>query len=633
MIATSNPLQYAPLMLVASIAAAVAGVGVAWWLRRRTMISIRNVYLATAGVVALDLAVNHTRIWPGLLVTIPVTALTVAATVAGRRWRLSDLGAGEELRAHEQQRRWLWEPRIPRREGETVRIATQGQILRERAWPQSESFVPMTADPDGPRVPRQSGRHVFTAGATGSGKTTSALRAAAGRVLKDRAALFYVDQKGDPDVEAFLRNLAGNAGVPFILFDPRAEADSDHWQPLWGTRPGEVVARVLAGIEKVNPYYTDTLRLHVGIVAAVLHTAGYWPPSFPLLVEASQVAQYDRVVTLARRHKDARPDLWRRVQHQEKFLQTRAGEEALGGGLVRLDLVIGEAWRAVLTPRVDPDGGLAAVNLTQAIRERAIVLWRTHVDTMADEAKTVTAVILNDIHASAAEAQRDGQPPARWTCVLDEFGAVIATAAGQALGLLQRGRTHEGQVYVVTQSVADVEALTGQAGLLASMADNFAGFIIHRQTAPESRDWLAKLMGTTALWQSTDQTSGHNATGTGTRRRVRQFRVSSDRFSELTVGEAAIHTSLGPPPVVCRVKQLRLAPAEPQRIGSAGRSACEMTVHAAKELPAAPTRKTSAASAATKATPGEDRSATGHVATANKARRPRMAAEEQADDV
>ena len=75
------------------------------------------------------------------------------------------------------------------------------------------------------------------------------------------------------------------------------------------------------------------------------------------------------------------------------------------------------------------------------------------------------------------------------------------------------------------------------------------------------------------------------------------------------------------------------APAEPERIGSAGRSACEMTVHAAKELPAAPTRKTTAASAASKATPGKDRSATGKVATATKARRPRIAAEEQADDV
>jgi hypothetical protein len=72
--------------------------------------------------------------------------------------------------------------------------------------------------------------------------------------------------------------------------------------------------------------------------------------------------------------------------------------------------------------------------------------------------------------------------------VLDEFGAVVTTAAEQALALLQRGCTHDGQVLVITQSVADIEALTATRGLLASMADNFACFIVHRQTAPESRD-------------------------------------------------------------------------------------------------------------------------------------------------
>ena len=184
------------------------------------------------------------------------------------------------------------------------------------------------------------------------------------------------------------------------------------------------------------------------------------------------------------------------------------------------------------------------------------MLWRTHVDQMPDEAQTITAVILNDIQACAVEAQRDG--PALWTCVLDEFGAVIATAASQALALLQRARTHEGQVHVITQSLADIEALTGQIGLLASMADNFAAFIVHRQTAPESRDWAAKLMGTNALWQSTDQTSAYAATGAGSRRRVREFRVSSDAFAELAVGQAVVHTTLGPPPALCQVTPVTL---------------------------------------------------------------------------
>jgi hypothetical protein len=86
------------------------------------------------------------------------------------------------------------------------------------------------------------------------------------------------------------------------------------------------------------------------------------------------------------------------------------------------------------------------------------------------------------------------------TLLLDEFGAVIKMAAQREIAILQRGRSHGGQVIMITQSVADVEALAGQKGLLASLTDNFAGVVAHRQTSPEWRDWLAKLMGTRALW-------------------------------------------------------------------------------------------------------------------------------------
>jgi hypothetical protein len=578
--------EHVAYYVAATLAGAASGCLLAWWQRRRTMLSIRNLYLAAVLAIALDAAAIRADYEPALRAGVALTSVTLAASAIGRRWRMSDLGAGEELRAHEQARRWLWQPRIQRAEGERVRIASQGQILRERAWPSDESYVPLTAQLDGPRVPRRSGRHVFCTGGTGSGKTTSVLRAAAGRALKDDSALFWVDQKGDPRTLAALRAVAAARQVPFVLLDPRAD-DSDHWQPLWGQRAAEVVARVLAGIETTEPYYADTLRKHVGVVACVLHAGGYWPPAFPLLVEASQLGQFDRVVAIAEHVSDTQPDLWRRVRDHQRFVASKEGEKALGGGLVRLDLVIGEAWRSVLTPRTDSHGELVAVSLADAIRQRAVVLWRTHVDVMPDEAKTVTAVIRNDIHASAVEAQTDG--PALWTCVLDEFGAVIATAADQALALLQRGRTHEGQVHVITQSTADIEALTGKTGLLASMADNFAGFIIHRQTAPESRDWLAKLMGTTALWQSTDQTRAYAATGAGSRRRVREFRVSSDTFSELRTGEAVVHTTLGPPPAICRVRQLELlAGAAPPRIGTGVRSACEIRVHPAKEIPAPP---------------------------------------------
>jgi hypothetical protein len=198
-------------------------------------------------------------------------------------------------------------------------------------------------------------------------------------------------------------------------------------------------------------------------------------------------------------------ELKRRVHEAGEWISAQEGQKAVGGGAVRLQVVMGEAWRPVFAPRVTPAGEHVAVSLVRAISERAVVMWRTYVDDMPKEAAMITVLALADMYAAAQVA---GAP---WTLLLDEFGGVMHIAASRALAMLQRGRSHRGQVIVVTQSAADPEALTGQRGLLASLTDNFTGFAIHRQNAPETRDWLAKLMGTTAIWQSTDQTTGHGA--------------------------------------------------------------------------------------------------------------------------
>ena len=212
-------------------------------------------------------------------------------------------------------------------------------------------------------------------------------------------------------------------------------------------------------------------------------------------------------------------------------------DEDLSGGAARLQVALALASREIVIPRITPEGDAVGVGLVNALKERAVVMWRTHADVMPDEAAAMTVLALADLHDAAGEA---GVP---WTLMLDEFGAVIKLAASRAMAILQRGRSHGGQVIVVTQSVADPEALSGQPGLLPSLTDNFSGVVAHRQTAPESRDWLAKLMGTRALWQSTNQTTGHGSqySGRGSARRVREFRIGSDTFAELGQGEAIIY--------------------------------------------------------------------------------------------
>jgi hypothetical protein len=99
-------------------------------------------------------------------------------------------------------------------------------------------------------------------------------------------------------------------------------------------------------------------------------------------------------------------------------------------------------------------------------------------------------------------------------------------------------------------------------------------------------------MGTTALWQSTDQTSGHgmNNTGAGSRRRVREFRVGSDTFAELPLGEALIY-SVHAKPTRVLVDPLILSDGQaPTRIGNGPRDRIEIDVDAATDLPAAPAK-------------------------------------------
>jgi TraM recognition site of TraD and TraG len=267
---------------------------------------------------------------------------------------------------------------------------------------------------------------------------------------------------------------------------------------------------------------------------------------------------------------------------------SRDGRRDLGGGLVRLELVMGAAWREVLTPRITADGTNVAVRLVEAMRQGAIVMWRTYADDMPDEAAAITILALADLHAAAGLARTP------WTLMLDEFGAVIHMAAARAVASLQRARSHHGQVIVITQSAADIEALSQQPGLLSSLSDNFTAFVAHRQTAPETRDWLAKLMGTRALWQSTDQTHSHGVhSGKGSRRRVREFRVGSDEFASLRRGEAVIYTTLGPNPRRTAILPARLPLGQPQAIASDVRDLCEIEVH--PEGTVAPTRRCSAA--------------------------------------
>src|SRR5450755_4064561 len=194
------------LDLAMVIALGVLGILGAWLLRRQTTLSVKNLYVAAVLVGLAFGASVAARAWSAVLVLAPLAAPALTGAASGRRWRLADLGPGEELRQHELSRRWVWQPAPSRRAGERMYIASQGEIIHKRPWPDDVEYVPMTARGDrGARLPLGEGQHVFECGGTGTGKTTTARRLLAARTLAHGAAALLIDQKGDPEDEEQLR--------------------------------------------------------------------------------------------------------------------------------------------------------------------------------------------------------------------------------------------------------------------------------------------------------------------------------------------------------------------------------------------------------------------------------------------
>jgi TraM recognition site of TraD and TraG/Type IV secretion-system coupling protein DNA-binding domain len=579
----------AALVACAAAGAAVGGT-VAWWLHRRTAVSPHCLYLA-GGTGPIVLLAALALLSPVLLVLAALwTSAGVVGAALGRRWRLAALGAGGELREYEQARTGLVRGWQRRRRGTAANgrtyIASQGELIREREWPATEPSVPMSATGAG-RLPRRAGRHLLIAGATGSGKTVSARRWLLARILADGVGVLVTDPKGDRDLESDLRAGARLARRPFVLFDPR-DPDTDRWNPLWSEDTGAAVSRLVAPIQAAEGnarYYADLLQIHLGTVAEGLRAAGLWPASLPLLLDACQLHAYDQLLALVRSAGDEHAGLIARMREHRQVITDPAGRRDLLGGTTRLRVVAGETWRTTLTP--EPERG--AVCLPDALRAGAVVLLRTWVDDLPEEAKAITSLFLADAAASALALPAGTE----WAALIDEFGGVLSSGAGErALALMQRARSAGGQVAISTQSVIDFAASTGNTALLDALADNFSAGVFHRQSSPESRDWLARLIGTREVWQLTDRTAGGGsyAEGSGSRRRVREFLIRPDDFRTLDTGQAVIWTTLGPAPEHITVNPAQLPAQPPDAVdpGSVYRP-CGPT-----RLPKQPARKSSA---------------------------------------
>ena len=83
--------------VVGMLGGSAIGFVVAWWIRRRTQLTIRHAYIAAVLLGVLLAGAGLANAGALAVAIVPFFFAATFASAVGRNWRLSDLGAGEDL--------------------------------------------------------------------------------------------------------------------------------------------------------------------------------------------------------------------------------------------------------------------------------------------------------------------------------------------------------------------------------------------------------------------------------------------------------------------------------------------------------------------------------------------------------
>jgi conjugal transfer pilus assembly protein TraD len=374
------------------------------------------------------------------------------------------------------------------------------------------------------------GRHSLLIGATGAGKTNTVM----GTIHANLAAgcgVVAIDPKGDTELARRLRQAAYDLDRPFWHFS--LDGPSHRWNPLANGGPTERADKLIGAEEWTEPHYKRLYQRYLLALFLAMHGRGDEPD----LAKVVNLLYPDRLALYVRE-----------IQHAELaeqlglYLGSMTAEETrdLAGLRNRLAILVEGEHRDLFSSEGDPT---EQIDLLLAITQGAVVLFSLNSNSNPETAKLLGAAIFQDLKhvAGILETHPERQWPA--AVVVDEFGAF---GADHVLGLFQRARSAKLSLTLITQELADLQAV-GPA-FRDQVIGNVETIIAHRQSTPESAELVAKLGGTREIWDYTFQTEDRwptgpaDRSGLGSKRRGHEFYIGPDTIKALTTGEAIVIT-------------------------------------------------------------------------------------------
>ena len=439
----------------------------------------------------------------------PLLAAGLSATFCGRRWHRADIRAGGDLA----------QTAAGRLSPLDVLRRLLQRLWRERLRPVTAGGTLIGCDSDGAavRIPlgrREGASHTLVVGATGSGKTVTQTAILARAIAHGMGAV-VVDPKGDPYLRAHLRAVADRYGRRFVEWTPDGPVV---YNPFARGSETEIADKALAGERYTEPHYQRQAQRYLGHEVRVLRAAGI-EVSLPVLVAHMEPV---RLEVAARRIDEAA------AQATFDYLDglNARQQRDLSGTRDRLAVLAESDVGRWLDPQTPT--GLPPLDLLEAIRERAVVLFSLDADRRPLLASMLGAAVVGDLVSCVAALQVE---PVPCLVAIDEFSAVSAEHVSRLFG---RARSAAVSLLLGTQELSDLR-VAGRSGLLEQVLGNVGAVVAHRQIVPGSADLLSGVAGTRGGWSASVRPDG-----SATRMRVREYVIHPDQIKGLPRGCAAV---------------------------------------------------------------------------------------------
>ena len=380
---------------------------------------------------------------------------------------------------------------------------------------------------------QQLGLHSVLLGATGAGKTTTLLTVL-GDAIRRGFPVVAIDLKGSDSFAAQLQSAAQAAGRPFDYW--RMEGPG-HWNPLAYGDPTELKDKLISFERFTEPHYQRAAERYLQTAIQVLKLAD---PERPVTL--------GRVVTLL-----DPPRLQEMLRYLPTETASRVGPYIAAMGRDQKSAVLGLQSRLALlvesTPGQYLQPGEPQLDLHRALcGGNEVVCFSLNASRYGKLAAQIAALAIQDLIAIAGYRLAMPDRPLALVAI-DEFSALDADNLG---ALLARARESGIGVLLSTQEMADLDRVG--AGFRDQVLGIAGTTIAHRQSVPDSAEFIARMIGTQTVWKYTEAVhrrptlietfSGdyRRPTNIGSRREVEEFRIHPNTIKDLPTGRAVLIT-------------------------------------------------------------------------------------------